>query len=199
MYDNTLFFRELAGTRSSVLADLGLKGKPYVLATVHRPSNTDVTENLKAIISALHGIAREHEIPVILPLHPRTADILEKVEKSKELVINDPSDLVRMIPAVSFLDMIGLEASASVILTDSGGVQKEAWFMEKPVVVLREETEWVEIIEAGNGKLTGASADLIMRSTREYLESPPQSYPPIFGDGNAAREILKVLTSVQWR
>ena len=199
MYDNTRFFRELAGSTSSILADLELEGKPYILATVHRPSNTDVTENLHGIMSALHGIAREHDIPVILPLHPRTADILKKAEKSKALVIKDPSDQVRLIPAVSFLDMIGLESGSSVILTDSGGVQKEAWFMEKPVVVLREETEWVEIIEAGNGKLTGSSADRIMTATREYLESPPSSYPPIFGDGKAAREILKVLTSVQWR
>lgn len=199
MYDNTLFFRELATTKSSVLKDLDLEGKPYILATVHRPSNTDVTKNLQGIISALHRIAREHNIPVILPLHPRTAGILDELNETSAISIDTPSNLVRLIPAVSFLDMVTLEAGAKVILTDSGGVQKEAWFMEKPVVVLREETEWVEIIEEGNGRLTGASEDQIITAVREFLESPPEFYPPIFGDGQAARGILEVLTTHQWK
>jgi len=106
-------------------------------------------------------------------MHPRTAEIIEKLEQTGALQIPDRSDLVRMIQAVSYLDMILLESRASVILTDSGGVQKEAWFMEKPVVVLRDETEWIEIIETGNGILSGSSAEQIMKSTRQYLKSPP--------------------------
>jgi UDP-N-acetylglucosamine 2-epimerase len=103
-----------------------------------------------------------------------------------------------MIPAVSFMDMLNLESEASVILTDSGGVQKEAWFMKKPVVVLRNETEWVEIISSGNGTLTGASTEKIIQATRKYLETPPQHFPPLFGNGQAAQEILKVLTTTEW-
>ncbi len=107
--------------------------------------------------------------------------------------------LIRIIPAVSFLDMIRLEAGACLLLTDSGGVQKEAWFMEKPVVVLREETEWVEIIEAGNGVLTGPDPEKIISASLKYLDAPPQNYPPIFGDGKAAHRILEILTTVNWQ
>jgi UDP-GlcNAc3NAcA epimerase len=94
--------------------------------------------------------------------------------------------------------MILLEAEAKLIMTDSGGVQKEAWFMEKPVVVLREETEWVEIIQSGNGKLAGASKDKIIYAATEYLNDPPRDFPPIFGNGQAAEEILHTLVSVKW-
>ncbi len=107
--------------------------------------------------------------------------------------------MIRLIPAVSFLDMIRLEAGSSLILTDSGGVQKEAWFMEKPVVVLREETEWVEIIEAGNGILTGPDQEKIVNASYKFLDNPPASYPPIFGDGKAAHGILEILTGSNWQ
>ena len=198
MYDNTIFFRQLAKTKSSTTRDLDLEGKPFILSTVHRPANTDVPENLSAILNAIHGVARDFQIPVIVPLHPRTRAIIDDLGGLSSLRIKDPTNLVQLIPAVSFLDMIGLESGASLILTDSGGVQKEAWFMEKPVVVLREETEWVEIIEAGNGILAGASEDLIREASGKFLESPPTSYPRIFGDGKAGAEILNVLTTTEW-
>ena len=198
MYDNTLYFKNLSLQKSNLLSELSLLEKSYILATVHRPSNTDNADNLKNIFAALYAVAREKQIPVILPVHPRTTAPIERLLSEGVPELSDPSGLVRLIPAVSFLDMISLESGASVILTDSGGVQKEAWFMKRPVVVLREETEWVEIIESGNGKLTGASTDMILEATLTYLDSPPANYPPIFGDGRAAREILKVLTSVQW-
>jgi len=198
MYDNTLYFKNLSLQKSNLLSELNLLDKSYILATVHRPANTDNAKNLQNILAALFAIAREKQIPVILPVHPRTAAPIERLLSEGIPELSDPSGLVRFIPAVSFLDMINLESGASVILTDSGGVQKEAWFMEKPVVVLREETEWVEIIESGNGKLTGASTDMILEATLTFLDSPPANYPPIFGDGRAAREILRVLTSVKW-
>ncbi len=198
MYDNTLFFEKLSAAKSTLRRDLGLSSKDYLLATIHRPSNTDVEENLRQILEALYAIATEKQIPVILPLHPRTARIINEMEPGRIPPVTDPSGPVRLIPAVSFLDMISLEAGASVILTDSGGVQKEAWFMKKPVVVLRQETEWVEIIEAGNGRLVGSDRELILEATRHFLESPPVSFPPIFGGGHAAREILNVLTTVRW-
>jgi len=198
MYDNTLFFKELAEKNSTILRDLELQGHPYILTTIHRPSNTDLAENLKNILSGLDGVARESQIPVVLPLHPRTAGMIQKLQSQKLFSRDGLSPLVRLIPAVSFLDMIKLESGASLIATDSGGVQKEAWFMEKPVVVLREETEWVEIIQAGNGRLAGTSKKRIREAARHFLESPPASFPPLFGNGNAAREILKVLTTARW-
>ncbi len=199
MYDNTLFFREQAIQKSSLLSKLELDGKPFILVTVHRPYNTDVRENLRNIVKALNLISSEMNIPVILPLHPRTKEILKRTGDLEGSLFKDPLSHIRLIPAVSFLDMICLEAGASLILTDSGGVQKEAWFMEKPVVILREESEWVEIVEAGNGRLAGADVTRIVNASRDYLENPPQSFPSIFGNGNAAREILKVLTTTQWR
>lgn len=199
MYDNTLFFRELAIANSPVLKNLGLEEQPYILATIHRPSNTDVPQNLAAILQALNEIAKKKKIRIILPLHPRTAAILKQEVARDSLELIRSNELINLIPAVSFLDMIRLEAGANVILTDSGGVQKEAWFMEKPVVVLREETEWVEIIEAGNGVLTGADAEQIIHFTQQFLDAPPKVYPPIFGDGQAARQILNVLTTAIWQ
>jgi len=199
MYDNTLFFKELAINNSPILRNLGVKDQAYILATIHRPSNTDVPDNLAAILSALNEISKEKRIQVILPLHPRTAAILKKDDARKNMELIRSNELLSLIPAVSFLDMIRLEAGANLILTDSGGVQKEAWFMEKPVVVMREETEWVEIIEAGNGVLTGANPVKIIHASREFLDSPPEAYPPIFGDGHAARQILNVLTSANWQ
>jgi len=198
MYDNTLFFKDLSMESSGILEDLDLKDKTYILATIHRPSNTDHPENLENILTALDILSREKHLDIVLPLHPRTASILkrEEYENCTKLIRNNAS--IRLIPSVSFLDMIRLEAKAKVILTDSGGVQKEAWFMEKPVVVLRNETEWVEIIDAGNGTLCGANSEKILNATLKYLDSPPLSYPPIFGKGRAAVEILDTLLSVNW-
>jgi UDP-GlcNAc3NAcA epimerase len=199
MYDNTLFFKALAIDKSPILKNIGLENEDYILATIHRPSNTDIPENLASIVRALDQIVREKEIVMILPLHPRTLAILKRDESAESLKLIQSNKLIRLIPAVSFLDMIRLEAGAKVLLTDSGGVQKEAWFMEKPVVVLREQTEWVEIIEAGNGVLTGPDQEKIVSATRLYLDSPPSSYPPIFGDGKAAFRILEILTQAPWQ
>jgi UDP-GlcNAc3NAcA epimerase len=198
MYDNTLYFKEVAENQSTVLADLDLLGKNFVLVTVHRPVNTDTEENLRNILEALCWIGKERGVQVVLPLHPRTTRMIDSMDQGILPPVHDPDGPLRLIPPVSFLDMIRLETEAKVILTDSGGVQKEAWFMEKPVVVLREETEWVEIIRSGNGSLTGASKEKIISATCGYLDSPPKDFPPLFGDGRAAEEILRVMTSVKW-
>lgn len=199
MYDNTLFFKELAISNSTILKTLGVENRPYILATIHRPSNTDVQQNLADILFALNEISKEKKIQIILPLHPRTAAILKKEESHKIMERVLSNELINMIPAVSFLDMIRLEAGASIILTDSGGVQKEAWFMKKPVVVLRDETEWIEIIEAGNGILAGPDSKKIINATLNFLDSPPKIFPSFFGDGHAASQILNVLTTADWQ
>jgi UDP-GlcNAc3NAcA epimerase len=198
MYDNTLFFNKLAAETSSIIKDLKLKGKPFILATVHRPANTDDPGKLRSILAALNTISEDKEIPIILPLHPRTTAIVERLKAENVPELRANSSQVQLIPAVSFMDMLNLESGASVILTDSGGVQKEAWFMEKPVVVLRDETEWVEIINSGNGTLTGASTTKIIQATHKYLKAPPRDFPPLFGNGQAAREILNVLSTAEW-
>jgi UDP-GlcNAc3NAcA epimerase len=199
MFDNTLFFREMAISTSSIQKKLELEKADYILATIHRPSNTDVPENLAGILRALNVISSERNIRIILPLHPRTANSLQQPKVREQMDVIRSNKLISLIPAVSFLDMISLEAGASLFLTDSGGVQKEAWFMEKPVVVLREETEWIEIIEAGNGVLCGANPENIISSSRKFLDEPPGNFPPIFGDGKAARQILTVISTANWQ
>jgi len=199
MFDNTLFFKEIAMASSPIRKKLELEKQAYILATIHRPSNTDVPENLESILSALEKISNERNIRIIVPLHPRTAKSLQQLKAQEQMERIRANKLISLIPAVSFLDMISLEAGANLILTDSGGVQKEAWFMEKPVVVLREETEWVEIIEAGNGALSGANFEKIISSSRKFLDNPPGNFPPIFGDGKAARQILTVISTSNWQ
>ena len=107
-------------------------------------------------------------------------------------------DKVLVLDPVGYFDMLVLLDHCRLVMTDSGGLQKEAYFFKKFCVTLREETEWVEIIEAGNGILTGANPEKIISASREFLDSPPKAYPPIFGDGHAARHILNVLTSANW-
>ena len=199
MYDNTLYFQEIAHRKSNITKELGLNGKPFILATIHRPSNTDKPENLLSILKGLSMAGSEKNMEVIVPLHPRTMGILEKLRTLGTEGLEEMERHVRFIPAVSFLDMIRLESGARVILTDSGGVQKEAWFMQKPVVVLREETEWVEIITSGKGVLTGPSTEKILEATLDFLDHPPAEFPPIFGDGQAAGEILRIMTSFPWK
>ncbi|MEZ5071189.1 MAG: UDP-N-acetylglucosamine 2-epimerase (non-hydrolyzing) [Bacteroidales bacterium] len=193
MFDNTLFFREMAIKRSDILRDLGLREGSFLLGTIHRPANTDRPETLRDLLQALATLARESGLEVVLPLHPRTRHIIDS-----DPGFRVPDDGLRIVPPVSFLDMIRLEAASRLILTDSGGVQKEAWFMEKPVVVLREETEWVEIVEEGNGALTGADPEAIHTAATRFLENPPSEFPPIFGNGRAAEDILQVLEGKAW-
>ncbi|PID92376.1 MAG: UDP-N-acetylglucosamine 2-epimerase (non-hydrolyzing) [Bacteroidetes bacterium] len=195
MYDNTLFYKKLAEEKSDILNKLGFEEEGYFLATMHRPSNTDDPKHLADILHALAAVAERHNAPVLLPLHPRTRAI---IERRKDLQL-PPDDRLRLLPPASFLDMIRLEAGARLILTDSGGVQKEAWFLEKAVVVMRDETEWVEIIEAGNGRLSGPDPAKIVDAAAHFMAEPPVRFPPIFGKGQAARQILDVIGSANWR
>jgi UDP-N-acetylglucosamine 2-epimerase len=140
MYDAVLLYLDLAERKSEIMERLGLKPKSYALATVHRAENTDQPERLRTIFDGLERVAEEG-LSVILPLHPRTRKHLNTLGiHPKEVQVLDP---------VSYLDMLVLEKNARVILTDSGGVQKEAFFFRVPCVTLREETEWVETVERG--------------------------------------------------
>ena len=190
MYDNSLYFGAVAAQRSTVLERLDLEGERYVLATVHRDFNTDNPLRLESIFSALLNIAEERNIKVVIPLHPRTRKMLsdssgnslgEKLMASERLIV---------VPPVPFLDMIVLEKNAALVMTDSGGVQKEAFFYQKPCVILRPETEWVEIIEHGAGIITDADFDRIIAACDSIL-GKEISFPLLFGDGNAADKILE--------
>lgn len=198
MLDNTLFFARKAEEKSRILKKLNHENKPYVLATIHRPVNTDIAENLQAVLKALLSVAASG-IDVILPLHPRTRARLEEKENAMVKEMLEKNDHIILSDPVSFLDMIMLEKGAEMIITDSGGVQKEAYFLKKPAIILRDETEWTEIVKTGNAKLCGASGIKIVDAFKELMNNKPASYPAYFGDGYAARFICeKLLNSLRF-
>lgn len=183
MYDVSLFYRGLAVERSTVLDDLKLAEGNYVLATCHRAENTDDPLRLRGIVEALAVIARQ--VPVVLPLHPRTRKLLAEQGLAGAL------GAVKVVDPVSFLDMVRLEQSAQAIVTDSGGVQKEAYFFGVPCLTTRDETEWVETVDAGWNRLVGADAGTII-SAYAALERTA-ARPLLYGDGHAADRILDLL------
>lgn len=193
MYDNTLHFGGLAEVKSTIIQDLDIQGKDYILATIHRAENTNDASRLTGIFKALDQATLQQNITVVLPLHPRTAGLLKKnlPEELYESVMANKN--LKIIQPVSFLDMIRLEKHCRLILTDSGGVQKEAYFFKKPCVIARTETEWVEIVEAGAGIITDADSERIEKAIGYFLSNPQIDYKPIFGDGMAAEFICRKL------
>lgn len=188
MYDNSLYFARIADEKTDILRRLGLEGEKFVLATIHRDNNTDNPERLTAIAESLLEIT-ERGYKIVLPLHPRTKKLLPQnlSEDDYRRITSNPDILI--IPPVSFFEIIVLERHASLIMTDSGGLQKEAYFFRKPCLILRPETEWVEIVEQHAGIITDADKELIVRSFDEYIDTEPQ-FPPLFGDGHSAEFML---------
>ena len=193
MYDNSLHFAAIAEEKTDIIRHLELTAKPYILATIHRDTNTDHPERLSAIFRSI--IKLSEECQVVLPLHPRTAKLLKTNldEHLQKQIFNCPN--IKLIPPVSFLEMIALERHARLIMTDSGGVQKEAYFFKKPGIILRPETEWVEIVETGNAILANANEDHIMEAWHHFKGNPPIDFPKIFGDGHAAEFVLDKIIS----
>lgn len=191
MYDNSLHFAEIAETKTGIISKLDLKGKPFILATVHRDTNTDFPERLNAIFSAMLKLSKKQQI--VLPLHPRTEKMLKiNLDAAlREQLFSSPD--IQIVPPVSFLEMIALEKNARLVVTDSGGVQKESYFFQKPCIILRPETEWVEIVETGNAILADADEQRIMEAWNRFESHPSANYPEIFGDGRAAEFILQQL------
>lgn len=189
MYDNTLHFAGIAEGKSTIIESLELQGKEYILATIHRAENTDDASRLTKIFRALDQATRKHNITVVLPLHPRTAGLLKSNVAAGlyESIMNNP--LLKITQPVSFLDMTRLENHSKMVITDSGGVQKEAYFFKKPCIIARTETEWVEIVDAGAGIITDADSARIEEAIEYFLSAPDIDYKPVFGDGKAAEFI----------
>jgi UDP-GlcNAc3NAcA epimerase len=159
MYDAALVFADIAAKKSTILKELGLTSGQYLLATVHRAENTDDPERLENILRAFDELSRS--FPLVFPVHPRTR---EKMKNSAFRISNSGLQNIRLIDPVSFIDMVQLERNALCILTDSGGIQKEAYFHGVPCVTLRNETEWVETVIAGWNQVVGANAKRISRA-----------------------------------
>ena len=184
MYDVVLQFSEIARRHSTILQDLGLKPKSYLLATVHRPYNTDISENLSNILTAFLEI-RE---PIIFPIHPRTRQRMAEFgfENSKFETRN-----VQFIDPIGYLDMLTLEENAKLILTDSGGMQKEAYFLGVPCITMRSETEWLETVEVGWNMVVGADQEKIINAVKCFKSTNLR--PAFYGDGRAAEKIIQCL------
>lgn len=186
MFDAYLLGQEVASRKSRILAELRLRPGEYYLVTVHRAENTDHPKNLGNLVQAFQELSRH--LPVVWPLHPRTRKALENWGLASRME-NHP--LLRVLPPVGYFDMLLLEREARAILTDSGGIQKEAFFAGTPCLTLREETEWVETLEAGANRLVGTEPEAIVTAALE-LDSPRVRGAP-YGDGQASRKILRLL------
>jgi UDP-GlcNAc3NAcA epimerase len=191
MYDNTLFFAGLAEKKKADFLDkMSLSRNNFVLVTIHRDTNTDDIVRLNEILVTLKTLAEEKDIVLVMPLHPRT--IVSLKTRLKDL-FEDISNCahIKIIPPVSFLEMILLEKNCRMIVTDSGGVQKESHFFKKPCLVLRSETEWIELVNNGTSKLVGADSELIRHEFMNFIDSPlGLDYPGFYGNGKTAEFIL---------
>lgn len=189
MLDSSLHFAGLVKERSHLIRESGLKENGFFLATIHRDFNADSPERLNALLNAMTACAESHGLPVVLPLHPRTR---------QRLGINGAMSIdpkrIRLIEPVGYFDMIALEMNARLILTDSGGVQKEAFFHGKPCVVLRRETEWTELIDHGQATLADADHERILEAVGHFMRNGAPTCPPLYGDGHAADRIAALLT-----
>jgi UDP-GlcNAc3NAcA epimerase len=190
MYDAFLEYRDLALRKSKMIAQLGLVPGGYALATVHRQENTDNHSRLENIFRAFQEIASQ-ECPLVIPVHPRT---------EKELMRSHyrlaKSRFIRRIPPVPYLDMMALQGGARVILTDSGGIQKEAYFARVPCITLRDETEWPETVESGWNVLSGARTEAIVRcfsSAVGGVRGTKADRKALYGSGRSAPQVVDIL------
>lgn len=189
MYDVALFFGQKARTESHILEQLDINEEPYAVATVHRAESTGDPQRLKDIFASLELLAKEMKI--VLPLHPGTRKALEK-----EQLLEKAERVLTLCDPVGYLDMTRLVQGAQLVVTDSGGLQKEAFFHAVPCVTLRDETEWVELVEIGMNRLPESfSPDSLINDFRTMLKTEKTGSDSPYGQGDAARKILDIITS----
>ncbi|GAB3513271.1 UDP-N-acetylglucosamine 2-epimerase (non-hydrolyzing) [Spirosoma knui] len=193
MYDNSLYFSAIAAEQSTILHENQLEPNRYVLVTIHRNANTDQADRLNAIFTALQLLTTSYGAKLVIPVHPRTAKQMAAHLEPKlyQSILSNPA--IVLLSPVSFLDMICLEQHAKLVITDSGGVQKEAYFFNKYCLVLRAETEWVELVAQGAAKLCDADPDKIVAGFVAYYQADNVMFPALYGDGQAARKIIDIL------
>lgn len=183
MVDSVLRHVESARQQSAIHQQLGLNPEqPYAVATIHRPANTDSPDALAAILLALNNL----EIPVIFPVHPRTRNAISTYALRA-------GAKVQIVNPLGYLDMLALVEGASVLFTDSGGLQKEAYILQTPCVTIRTETEWVETVESGWNRLAAAEQNAILNAAHSALNTRPTQHPPLYGDGHAAERMVAAL------
>jgi UDP-GlcNAc3NAcA epimerase len=194
MYDNSIHFSEVAEKKSTILKDNELLPNEFILATIHRNNNTDDHLRLRSIFSAIRKVTETKQMKIVIPLHPRTAKQLEQIPELYRDIQSNQN--IKLIPPVSFLEMICLEKNAKMVITDSGGVQKEAFFFKKPCIILRSETEWIELVSCGAALLVDTNETQILNAVSHFFQTTVQ-FPAFFGDGKTAEFICKeMLTTI---
>lgn len=182
MYDSIVYYSELSENRSQALEDLKLESGKYYLLTIHRAENTESVQGLRNILEIIDGLS----MPVIFPVHPRTRKILTVLKSKFKNILP--------IPPVSYLDMLFLEKKAALIFTDSGGVQKEAYFLKVPCITLRDRTEWLETEDLGWNKITGVNKKKISGAISTFYKLPRRYKKGLYGDGKASEIIVNIIS-----
>ena len=182
MQDAALFYSKVSSEKSKIISNLELTGKKYILGTIHRQENTDDFENLKTIVSAFNNINKE--ISVVIPLHPRTKKTIEKYDLKPEFTIIEP---------IGYFDMIELIKNSSLVMTDSGGLQKEAFFFRKNCVTLREQTEWLELVENNVNILAKMTLEGIYDGYKKMIHKETNFDINLYGNGTASKLIVETL------
>lgn len=185
MQDAAFFHRKLAEERSDILAKLHLVGKPFALCTIHRAENTDEVSRLKTIVWALSDLSKE--IAIVFPVHPRTREAMLKNGLTIDCMLVEP---------LGYLDMVSLLTNCRIVLTDSGGLQKEAFFFAKPCVTVRDQTEWVELVDGGFNVLAGADRQRIKQAFERMLIADLDFGKDLYGQGMAASRIVSLILQV---
>ena len=191
MYDAALYYQQKAESLSNIITKLNLQPKNYILATIHRAENTDNPEILANIFNSLINLSQE--VSIVVPLHPRTKKMLASIE-----LLDTVSISLTLIEPVGYFDMILLEKNAKLIATDSGGIQKEAYFYQVPCVTLRDRTEWIELVHSGWNTLvsTQSTSNIITQIKQALINPVPPINQLIYGDGTAANQIVDRLCNV---
>lgn len=195
MYDNTLYFKDRIGSSGiSVFEKYKTPKEDYILATMHRPSNVDEFGTLESILRAFNTIINDYNKSIVLPLHPRTKSKLEEMPSLQELLLNER---LFIIEPISFLEMIEFEQNTDLVITDSGGVQKEAYFLNKPCLIMLDETPWPELVESGNALLVGSEYNKIVNGVNYFLfEKIELNFPLLYGDGRTSEFICQRLIEI---
>lgn len=191
MYDNSMYFSSLSDEKSLIRKEICVDTKNYILVTIHRNANTDDADRLNAIFSALIYIQNTTGFDVVLPLHPRTNKMMDRLLSEENKALLKENKQFKIISPAGFLDIISLEKNAELIITDSGGLQKEAYFFKKPCVILRPETEWVEIVQNGNAIIADADKYKIVEAANHLLTKKVYTFPNLFGDAKASEFIVQ--------
>ncbi|MGM7719603.1 non-hydrolyzing UDP-N-acetylglucosamine 2-epimerase [Metabacillus sp. Hm71] len=187
MYDSVLYYKPFALQHSNILSRLNLSAKTYYLATIHRAENTDDPQKLKALLETLQKM---NEV-LVFPMHPRTKHKIQQWGLTNLTL----SPNIKIVEPLNYFDMLTVESQAKAILTDSGGVQKEAYMLGVPCITLREETEWVETVSAGWNQVTGANTQCILEAVATI--NVPKNYPALFGDGQSSKQICEILAGLR--